>query len=74
MYVSDLTNWLENSRFIFADDNKLLNAANSKAIQRYLDKVYQWPVKWDRPLNLVKVPWLMEEEASPTYHVGPPRH
>lgn len=47
-------------------DIKFLGSANSEAIQRALDKVYQWSLRWDLPLNLSMHKRLVEKKADRT--------
>jgi ribonucleases P/MRP protein subunit RPP40 len=58
VYIDDLEEGLEGFLTKFADDSKLGHVADSevdcKGMQRDLDKVYQWGVKWQMELNLDK--------------------
>lgn len=54
MHVSEITNRLENPCRVIEKDVNILRTANSEAIHRDLDNVYQWSVRWDLPLIMMK--------------------
>ena len=50
IFINDLAQDLQNPCFMFADDVKIAGLE----LQRDLEVVHQWSVKWDLPLNLSK--------------------
>lgn len=74
MYTSDIISALVGPCLLFAGGIKLIGATSGRGIQRGLDKIYQWSVRWDLQLDLSKFRRLMEGEANPACHMGPTSH
>lgn len=72
MYFSNLINGLENPCLMFAGDGKVLGIANSEVIQKGLDMVHRWSVRWGLLSYLDKFRWLMGGEANPARNMGLP--
>ena len=58
IYINDIDSNLVSSILKFADDTKLYGKVNNdydrRAIQRDLDSLLKWPVKWQMPFNSSK--------------------
>lgn len=70
IYGCDIANGLENPCPMFVNDFKLLETASSEAIQRDLNKVYQWSTDWDLSLHLDKRQRLVEGEENCSGHLS----
>ena len=64
LYINDLSTDLENPCYKFADDVKMVGTATSESMQRDLDRIYEWSVKWDLPLNASKCHRLVQGESA----------
>ena len=69
-YINDLARALECPGYMFADDVKLVGCPSEQSMQRDLDRIYQWTVDWDLPLNNNKCQLLTLNESTSTRTLG----
>lgn len=65
MCVYDIPNDSDNPYLMFADDIELLGTANSEALQKDVDVVYQWSVRLELLLNSSKCKQPIKGDANP---------
>jgi hypothetical protein len=65
IYINDITDHVEASILIYADDTKIFST-NRQLLQADLDRVFEWSVRWDLPLNLDKCEVLTIARSHPT--------
>jgi len=72
VYVNDLSRDLECPCYLFADDIKVLGNPAHDALQRDLDRICNWSLDWDLPLNPAKCHHLILGLDGPTRNLQAP--
>lgn len=68
VYINDLTTNLHCPHYLFADDVKMVGDPRNQGLQEDLDRVHQWTLDWELPLNVGKCQHLVLRGS-----VAPPR-
>ena len=61
LFINDLVRHLENPMYMFADDLKILGCPTHDSLQRDLDRLYDWTVLWDLPMDADKYRLLVTD-------------